>query len=82
MPRHLFLMLMEQAACTRFAEANHAAVACAMSRWRPNAAPSHDGSYRSRLEQLRERADREKRRHLHWLNLRLRHAGLPAVEED
>jgi hypothetical protein len=82
MPRHLFLMLMEQAACTRFAEAQHAALACAMSSWRPNAPPPHTESVRNRLQQLRERADREKRRHRHWLNLRLHHAGLPAVEED
>jgi hypothetical protein len=81
MPRHLFLMLMEQAACTRFVEAHHAAITCAMSGWKPNAPSHHGDPHGIRLERLRERADREKQRHLHWLNLRRAHAGLPALED-
>ncbi|HWE16635.1 MAG TPA: hypothetical protein VG758_05540 [Hyphomicrobiaceae bacterium] len=81
MPRHLFLMLMEQAACTRFVEAHHAAITCAMSAWRPSAPSLHGDRYRIKLEELRERADKEKQRHLRWLNLRRAHAGLPAVED-
>jgi hypothetical protein len=82
MPRHLFLMLMEQAACNRFVAAHHAALTCAMSGWRPDTdtVSSPDDSHWRELEHLREQAEKEKRRHLHWLNLRLAHAGRPTVE--
>jgi hypothetical protein len=80
MPRHLFLMLMEQAACNRFVAAHHAALTCAMSGWRPDTDLCPDASHWQKLEQLREQAEKEKRRHLHWLNLRLAHAGRPTVE--